>query len=345
MEFLKGADGIDHSSSDPIQAYMINGSWSDATIKHYNAGVSKLITFATTYNVQRNLLLPIDPVVLSHFVVWAGPKLDLSNQDPLNPPIKSNTIRTYLSGIKAWHLFHGHDYPHHATPKIEAILTAAKKLQLREEPRPTKNPVLIRHLFGLLESLANDNNESQVAYTVALIAFWGMARLGELVKSRSNLDQVKLKDVVWDPNLCYLKINIRAAKTAAVGEVQEIHCQSQNLLLDPVGAVKRMIETMQTTEDDPLFSYPHGSKRIVLTKARCQKIFSDLWERHCGTRLTGHSFRVGGASLRWNLNHPLDQIVAVGRWKSKAYKLYIREYSDADLINTLRLLESIQYTC
>lgn len=203
--------------------------------------------------------------------------------------------------------------------------------------------MLIKQLFGLLENLANDNLESQVAYTVAPVAFWGMARLGELVKASSNIDQVKFKDVIWDPADKCLKIRIRAAKKATMGEIQEIHCQNQHSLLDPVGAVRRLISKMQTNDDDPLFSYPSGDRRITLTKTRCQKIFAGVWGKYSRTQLTGHSFRVGGASLRWNLNHPVEEILEVGRWKSKAYKLYIREYNDAELLNTLRLLENVQY--
>lgn len=42
------------------------------------------------------------------------------------------------------------------------------------------------------------------------------------------------------------------------------------------------------------------------------------------------------------MNHPLDEIVKVGRWKSKAYKLYIQEYTEVELFDTLRLLEEIK---
>lgn len=49
---------------------------------------------------------------------------------------------------------------------------------------------------------------------------------------------MQVKDLIWDPNGNYVRIKIRAAKTAAVGEIQEIHCQSQSSLLDPVDAIR-----------------------------------------------------------------------------------------------------------
>lgn len=77
---------------------MLSGTWSPATLKHYNAGVSKLLIFAAEYGVPRSQLLPIDPEV--------------------------------LLGVKAWHLFHGFNYPHNTTPRVEGILKAAKKLEI-----------------------------------------------------------------------------------------------------------------------------------------------------------------------------------------------------------------------
>lgn len=123
--------------------------------------------------------------------------------------------------------------------------------------------------------------------------------------------------------------------------MQEIHLSSQPSLLNPVSALRRLISAMNTTDDDPLFSYVKGEKQVTLTKARGLKIFTKTWKDAASPKLTGHYFRVGGASLRWNLNHPLNEIVAVGRWKSKAYKLYIREYSEEVLLDMLRLLEQL----
>lgn len=201
---------------------------------------------------------------------------------------------------------------------------------------------MVKHLFGLLEGLSDGSLENQTAYTVALVAFWGLARLGEFLKTAKSKDQVRVKDLIWGVKMDFLRIRIREAKTAAVGEIQEIHCHNRNSLLDPVSAVQRLIKDTDAAEDDPLFSYPYGDKRIILTKARCQRIFADVWASKMRKKLTGHLFRVGGASLRWNLDCPLEQIVALGRWRSKAYKLYIREYSNVDLLNTVRLLEELR---
>lgn len=194
MEFFRGLDGTDSTKDDYVKAYMLNGAWADATLKHYNAGVAKLMVYALERHVHRSHLLPIEPSVLYDFVAWASPPLDTSNLTQRTPPIKYTTVRSYLSGIKAWHLLHNAKFPHEATPRVECILRTAAKLELLKAPKIPKNPVLVKHLFMLLEALAGGSLEDQVAYTVALVAFWGMARLGELLKSSVKVNQVKVKD-------------------------------------------------------------------------------------------------------------------------------------------------------
>lgn len=344
MEFLKGKAGT--TTDDPVKAYILYGSWSTSTLKHYNSGVAKLITFAKTFGIDREALLPIRPEYLYQFVLWAGPKIPGDNVEAERTSIKSTTIRTYLSGIKAWHLYHDCLYPHDATPRVELLLKTAMKLDLVGGQKIPKNPVLVNHLFVLLEKLTGGNLEDQTIYTVALVAFWGMARLGELLKSHNAPDQVRVKDVIWDPMGEYASIRIRAAKTAAVGEIQEIHLRRQHSLLDPVSALRRLISCTRATKDEDLFSYPVSGRetRRTMTKARAQILLKQVWVKSTKSELTGHSFRVGGASLRWNLGVDLDSIVTIGRWRSKAYQLYLRKYSDKEMEETRQLLEHLRTT-
>lgn len=91
MEFLKGTST---SGNDQVKAYIRYGSWSEATIKHYNAGVSKLVSFADAFSIPRSDLLPVKPEILYQFVLWAWPKLPGNEDLVCNASIKSSTIRT-----------------------------------------------------------------------------------------------------------------------------------------------------------------------------------------------------------------------------------------------------------
>lgn len=228
MEFLQGPHGTNSSSEDYVKSHMLNSTWAPTTLKHYNTGVAKLMVYALERRVNRSRLLPIQPDVLYDFVEWASPYLIEDMLTQRSSPIKSTTVWLYLSTIKTWNRLHDLRYPHEATPRVECILTAAAKLKIMNAPKVEKNPVLVKHLFMLLETLSGGSLEEQVAYTVALVAFGGMARLGELLRSSTKVNQVKVKDVTWHPSDGYLIIKTREAKTATVGEIQDIHCQHRD---------------------------------------------------------------------------------------------------------------------
>jgi hypothetical protein len=55
----------------------------------------------------------------------------------------------------------------------------------------------------------------------------------------------------------------------------------------------------------------------------------------------GHSFRVGGVSLRVALGIPIADVCKLGRWQSSCYKLYIRDYSSVDLKQSKRIIKEL----
>jgi hypothetical protein len=49
------------------------------------------------------------------------------------------------------------------------------------------------------------------------------------------------------------------------------------------------------------------------------------------SKITGHSFCVGGASLKNALDIPIPEICSLGCWSSNCYKVYIRQYSHDEI--------------
>lgn len=60
--------------------------------------------------------------------------------------------------------------------------------------------------------------------------------------------------------------------------------------------------------------------------------------------LHGHSFRIGGASLRWNLGADREEVKRAGRWASNAYIIYLRKFSEKELKKTYVLLDEISWS-
>lgn len=64
--------------------------------------------------------------------------------------------------------------------KASSVADAEKVKKLNR----TKQPILLRHLAEIVQALTTDELQDQIALTIALVAFWGMARLGEMMQKR-----------------------------------------------------------------------------------------------------------------------------------------------------------------
>jgi hypothetical protein len=171
-----------------------------------------------------------------------------------------------------------------------------------------------------------------------------MARLGELTydipHGRLKKDEgVRIRDVRIAGDKQSALIKIHFAKTANGGEVQQLLLTATNNKLCPVKALVRRISS--SSPDDSLFGLDTATARKNLTKSYCTRRLQSAWRGIGLTNLSGHSFRVGGASLRNALEVDISTICKLGRWTSSCYKLYIKPYSVEDLKVTLCILEQL----
>lgn len=173
----------------------------------------------------------------------------------------------------------------------------------------------------------------------------GYGTLAELTYDNSTgfpdrLNAVLCEDALRPAsNLDHFYLAVRGAKTARPGVAQPILLNRQPNKLCPVNAVLRRLRTA-TGAGESLFGYvSQDVSRINLTRSvvvsRCQQV----WRSYGWELLSGHSFRVGGASLRAALGVDHSDIQRLGRWTSDCYKLYIREYNSEDLVRSISILQ------
>jgi hypothetical protein len=191
-------------------------------------------------------------------------------------------------------------------------------------------------MLFLAECFLAHGAKAEAILDLAICAFWGMARLGELTSSNSmgKLDPqttVLTKDVRWEgpEGERTAVLILRDAKTCQPGETQLIRLRPMNNLLCPVEAVKRRIREARGRATS-LFGFYKGNKQTHLTKDIITRTLDATWARGKFKKITGHSFRVGGASLRFAIGVKPKEICALGRWTSNCYKLYIRPYSEEE---------------
>lgn len=80
----------------------------------------------------------------------------------------------------------------------------------------------------------------------------------------------------------------------------------------------------------------------AMKKARFLKLAEEIWGHASIGTWSGHSFRVGGASLRFNLGASMKSIARQGRWKSLTYLRYLKAYSEEDVRKTVKFLQAIE---
>jgi hypothetical protein len=111
-------------------------------------------------------------------------------------------------------------------------------------------------------------------------------------------------------------------------------------MLCPVEALQRRLKESL----DPLsalFGYQGDNGWVNLTKAEVMKTLGAAWKEEGTKGLTGHSFRVGGASFRNAMEVPVPEIMKLGKWESGCYSLYLRKYKPGEVKQTKALIKEL----
>lgn len=337
-QFLSGTQRDDIT---PLQTHMLRG-WQPNTLRSYNAAVKKfLVSYKSSNN--RPFLLPASPDDIFQFCLRVG----RSEGHQSDTSITAKTLSKYLSGLQAWHIFHQVKYPYHTRDVIKIMLRASERADALTTPKPKKSPVMIEHLMALHSALSNGKEEDVAVLDCAICAFWGLARIVEVTYDTKEgdppwLNSILASDVIRPTgNLAHVIMLTRGAKTARAGVAQHILLNAQPNYLCPVKAVIRRAATAKSPTDS-LFGYNRSDgSRVNLTRSMVINRCHQVWRRNSWQALSGHSFRVGGASLRAALGVSHEDIMRLGRWTSSCYQLYLQDYSHEDLRKTTMLLDML----
>jgi hypothetical protein len=112
--------------------------------------------------------------------------------------------------------------------------------------------------------------------------------------------------------------------------------------IENVCSVLRRMQEVRQPEHSLFGYYNQRGNRTHLTKGRAKRQLGEIWAKPHFTGIFGHSFRVGGASLRFALEVPVTVIKKLGWWESDCYKVHIRDYSKKETIETMALLKHLQ---
>ncbi|KNF01209.1 hypothetical protein PSTG_05565 [Puccinia striiformis f. sp. tritici PST-78] len=336
-----GTEPVTTTSEDVhfLKGYKIN------TLATYNAGINKFLKYLESVNVT-SFVLPATPDDIFGFCYWAG----RVEGEPTDHDVSAATVAKYLYGLQMWHLYHRRQYPFSETDaRVTILLRSSAHTDATFSPRRKKGAIQLQHLVLLASILVNGDRFQRTLFDLVLVAFWGMARLSELTYDSATggihpAASLLTTDVTFEEEglKTIATIGIQGAKTARPGITQNLEVQSLPLMLCPIEALKRRITESKGWRTSLFGYFDHEGNRHHLTKPAVCRALTAIWTEHGHTGLSGHSFRVGGASFRYAVDTPIHVIQSLGRWTSDCYKLYLRDYSPEDKIAAVDLWAELE---
>ena len=240
-----------------------------------------------------------------------------------------STITSYLSALSYVHKLMGRPDPTKSF-LIQKLLTALSRQRAADVRLPITRPVL----HELLRSLRQTNSSAfqRCLYSAMfLLAFYGFFRIGELAAKSAgrHCSLLQFKDLTFlmsDGTPYMIKLTITDFKHNTSRKPFEILIEREAAM--PFCPVQGLINYCQLrgVQPGPLFCHqnlePITVYQFNTELSRCLTF--------CGLdtkRYKGHSFRIGAASHAADKGFSDAQIRTLGRWKSDAFKSYIRSES------------------
>lgn len=289
------------------------------TRKNYGAGLLRFNQFCDCHNITEQHRMPASDDVITAFVAhWCG-------------IVARSTIDTWLAGLAFWHALNGAPWP--SGRLIRIICTAAQKMQPRSKPK--RPPVTVDHLRALHKHLDHSNTFDVAVFATATLAFWGVRRLGELtIPSKNSFNPerhvartAKRRLRTTPKGVDFYSLTLPWSKTTNVAglEITFTDCDDAT---SPVPAFTRhLMLNSHIPSAAPLMSYEStaASGWAPLTRDWFLERCNSIWSKSDMTTLTGHSFRIGGATELLLRGTPPDIVAAQGSWKSRAFLEYWRK--------------------
>ena len=246
--------------------------------------------------------------------------------------IKHRTIKSYLSGIRCLQIQQGLGNPFAVPlPRLECVLTGIKRVEaMGGSTTRTRLPITIDILQRLYEVWLGQPvwAEGVMLWAAACIGFFGFLRAGEFtVPSAEAYDpdtHLKLSDIALDSHTSpsVVRVSIKQSKTDPFRQGVDIFIGRSGSTVCPVQALIQYLG-LRSSAPGPLFILSTGvplTRVFLVTNLQAALRKSGLDDK----AFNGHSFRIGAATTAAQRGLEDSLIQTLGRWRSDAYKLYIK---------------------
>jgi integrase len=291
---------------------LMSSALKPSTKKTYSCAQQKFIEFCKKYE-----FIPM-PVTESTLLLYVAYLFDQG--------FKGSSIRVYISAIRSMHVYSGFDYP----TNMVRLQLSIKGAVTESAPPVRKLPITYSVLSKMLATLRG-RFDAKMLYAVMTLAFFGCFRASELCvmdgkvfDESSNLSYHDLVMNIKERNLC---IFLKKSKS-------DVNSQGTSIYIGYSGtktcAYCRMLDYLlyrptihPKTENSPLFVNFHGEplrKDYFVSTTRMALSLAGFNP----SKFSGHSYRAGAATTAGDRGFEEWELKMMGRWKSSAYNLYLR---------------------
>ncbi|KAK4697175.1 hypothetical protein P7C70_g8251, partial [Phenoliferia sp. Uapishka_3] len=267
----------------------------------------------------------------------------------LGGTMRTATIGAYANAIRFWHTVHGLDF---SLPDERFRVLKQGFTQVEPGPLQPRPPVSTLDLLALREGLLRDvadpehpmqKPEADCIWAAATGAFHGMARSCDVTVATQptfdpafDLAATSVKFYKASPDFAeHVTLALPFDKVKRrVGAVLYLVRQASDPRLDPVQAMASHFES-NDLQGKEVFAFSYIATRdsrtckkgelLRLTNSYFIKTVNGYLLAANRSRVWGHSFRIGGATMYLLAGKHIDSIRVLGRWSSNAFDRYWRD--------------------
>ena len=296
-----------------VSAFLVENALTVGTRNAYNRAKSVYSEFHESYFPDIALFpLTVEKIVL--FISYCYKK-----------QLAPQTVTTYISALSHFNKMENHEDPTQNFV-VKRALQGFQKLKGKHDTRLPITPSVLNRLVNSLSQCTASYYQRCLFKAMFLLAFHAFLRVGEITSTGKNVIDISavnftdcVNEIPQGMSLTLTDFKHHNGKPPVTFQMQANHSNKD------LCVVTAMWEYLQVRGSDqgPLFMYQDKTPISRHTFNQQLKISLNFCE-YDTTCYKGHSFRIGAATWAKSKGIADDKIQLFGRWKSDAYRKYIR---------------------
>lgn len=244
--------------------------------------------------------------------------------------MKAGTIKYHLAGLRMVQVRAGMAPPDWgAMARLSMLRKGLARAQATGDAEKLhREPVTWKHMAALKTVWDGDGERGVMLWAAACTCFFGCLRAGEALapeaghfddKAHLSWEDVQMEQV---PSPRWIRVRIKESKTDRLRKGAYVRLPRTDADICPVVAVLRYMAARKAGPG-PFFRTEGGrglTRRVFVSEVKAALVKHGI--PHQG--ISGHSFRIGAATEAARSGASDEEVKALGRWRSREYRGYIR---------------------